>query len=69
MEGKKVYEDSLEELKRLEKAVSMTFGTVDVNFSKLDRETAGQLKRSMYQVITKRKHEVESVIMNTNVEV
>ena len=49
MEGKKVYEDSLEELKRL--------------------ETAGQLKRSMYQIISKRKHEVESVIMNTNVEV
>ena len=69
MEGKKVYENSLEELKRLEKAVSMTFNTVQIDFSKLDRETSERLKRSMYEVIIKRKHEVESVVMNTSVEI
>lgn len=61
MEGKKIYEDSYDELVRMRK--SLAADSTTINWSKLDGSTKRDLNIAISSVIVKRQKEIEKIIL------
>ena len=66
MEGKETYKNSYEYLQNL--CIQNTTGEVYIEYSKLDTESAGQLRKLINQFVSKRKKEVFAVIQKCDCE-
>ena len=64
MESNNIYKQSYEYLRELKK--SLVQDSVTIDFTKFDSQTAGALKQSMYEILTKRSAEVGNVILSNN---
>lgn len=64
MESVKVMEDSYRELNRALK--SNTTGKLEIDYSKLDTETARMIREGVKEIITNRKREVYEVLKGIN---
>lgn len=61
MEGKKIYEDSYNELVRMRK--SLAADSTTINWSKLDGSTKRDLNIAISSVIIKRQKEIEKITL------
>ena len=61
MEGKKIYEDSYNELVRMRK--SLASDSTTINWSKLDGPTKRDLNIAISSVIIKRQKEIEKITL------
>ncbi len=61
MEGKKIYEDSYNELVRMRK--SLASDSTTINWSKLDGSTKRDLNIAISSVIIKRQKEIEKITL------
>ena len=61
MEGKKIYEDSYNELVRMRK--SLASDSTTINWSKLDGSTKKDLNIAISSVIIKRQKEIEKITL------
>lgn len=63
MESISTYEESYKQIGDLLK--QNTTGTLNIDFSKLDTETAGELRRAIDNVLLRRRKEVGVMVINT----
>ena len=61
MEGKKIYEDSYDELVRMRR--SLASDSTTINWSKLDGSTKRDLNIAISSVIIKRQKEIEKITL------
>ena len=64
MESVKVYEDSYRELNKILK--SNNTGKLEVDFTKLDEETAMEIRAVIKNTVTARKHKLYEVLQGVN---
>lgn len=64
MEGLNNYEDSYNEICRMEKAIGD--GSLTINFEKLDGETCNRLREVISTVISQRRKDVYNTIKGVN---
>lgn len=61
MEGKSIYEDSLAEIRKVQRSLA-TGGTISIDVNKLDSATRGAVVTALANALSKRNKEVLSVI-------
>lgn len=62
MESLAIYEESYKQIGHLIR--QNTTDTLNVDYTKLDRETAGELRRKIDEVLLRRNKEVASMVIN-----
>ena len=61
MEGKSVYESSLEEIRKVQRSLA-TGGSISIDVNKLDSQTRGVVVQALANALSKRTKEVLNVI-------
>ena len=65
MEGKSIYEDSLTEIRKIQRSLA-TGGTISIDVNKLDSETRGAIVTALANTLSKRNKEVLNTISGHN---